>query len=74
MQDFFEALTSKRKNIAIPDEFNYFGKLIGSWKINYIDNNESCVINGQWHFSWVLEARKQGHMIVLTLEKCYRKK
>ena len=36
MLDFFEALTSKSKNTALPDEFNYFGKLIGSWAIHYI--------------------------------------
>lgn len=38
MQDFFEALISERKNTAIPEAFNYFGKLIGSWKINCVDN------------------------------------
>ncbi len=26
MQDFYEVLTSESKNIALPDEFNYFGK------------------------------------------------
>ena len=36
MQDFIEALTSESKSTALPDEFNYFGKLIGSWAINYI--------------------------------------
>lgn len=28
MRDFFEALKSERKNTALPEEFNYFGKLI----------------------------------------------
>ncbi len=55
MQNFFKALTSESKNIALPEEFNYFGKLIGSWKLNYIDNNTSRKSNGEWHFSWVLE-------------------
>lgn len=27
MLDFFEALTSKSKNTALPDEFNYFENL-----------------------------------------------
>lgn len=55
MKNFFKALTSESKNIALPEEFNYFGKLIGSWKLNYIDNNTSRKSNGEWHFSWVLE-------------------
>lgn len=65
MQDFFEALTSKQKNIALPEEFNYFGKLIGSWKINYIDNNDSFAINGEWHFSWILEGMAIQDVIIL---------
>lgn len=65
MQDFFEALTSKQKNIALPEEFNYFGKLIGSWKINYIDNNDSFAINGAWHFSWILEGMAIQDVIIL---------
>lgn len=65
MKDFFEALTSKSKNIMLPEEFNYFGKLIGSWKINYIDNNNSLVIKGEWHFSWVLEGMAIQDVIIL---------
>ena len=30
MQDFMKALTSERKSTALPEEFDYFGKLIGS--------------------------------------------
>lgn len=33
MKDFFEALKSEKKSKAVPDEFDYFGKLIGSWQI-----------------------------------------
>ena len=65
MQHFFEALTSERKNIALPEEFNYFGKLIGSWKIDYIDNRNSCVMKGEWHFSWVLEGMAIQDVIIL---------
>lgn len=65
MQNFFEALTSKEKNIVIPEEFNYFGKLIGSWEINYVDNNDSYVIKGEWHFSWVLEGMAIQDVIIL---------
>ena len=44
MQDFLKALVSKSKNIELPDEYNYFGKLIGSWQIDYIDRNDSFEI------------------------------
>lgn len=65
MPDFFDALICKSKNIAIPEEFNYFGKLIGSWKIKYVDNNDSYVIKGEWHFSWVLEGMAIQDVIIL---------
>ena len=65
MQDFIEALTSETKNAALPEEFNYFGKLIGSWQINYVENNNSRVINGEWHFSWVLEGMAIQDVIIL---------
>lgn len=32
MQDFLKVLSSESENIAIPEAFNYFGKLIGSWQ------------------------------------------
>lgn len=51
MLNFLEALISERKNTALPEEYDYFGKLIGSWKIHYVDNNHSFAIKGEWHFS-----------------------
>lgn len=65
MKDFVQALTSDKKSIAIPEEFNYFGKLIGSWKIDYIDSNISHMIKGEWHFSWVLEGMAVQDVIIL---------
>ena len=50
MRDFFEALKSERKNTALPEEFNYFGKLIGSWQIKYVESDNSRLIKGEWHF------------------------
>ena len=70
MQDFFEALTSEGKNIALPEEFNYFGKLIGSWQIDYIDNSDSRLIKGEWHFSWVLEGMAIQDVIILPGFEC----
>lgn len=65
MQNFFEALASERKNIALPEEFDYFGKLIGSWKINYVENDNDREIKGEWHFSWVLEGMAIQDVIIL---------
>lgn len=65
MQNFFDALTSERKNIALPEEFDYFGKLIGSWQIDYIENDNSRVIKGKWYFSWVLEGMAIQDVIIL---------
>lgn len=65
MREFLEALISKKKNDALPEEFDYFGKLIGSWKINYVESNNPCPIKGEWHFSWVLEGMAVQDVIIL---------
>ena len=65
MQNFFEALASECKNSALPEEFNYFEKLIGSWAIDYIESNNSISIKGEWHFSWVLEGMAIQDVIIL---------
>ena len=65
MKRFFEALTSEGKHQALPEAYDYFGKLIGSWKIDYIDSSNSSVIEGAWHFSWILEGMAIQDVIVL---------
>ena len=65
MQDFMKALTSERKSTALPEEFDYFGKLIGSWQIDYVDNVNSHVMKGEWHFSWILEGMAIQDVIIL---------
>ena len=65
MQNFFEALASECKNTELPEEFNYFEKLIGSWAIDYIESNNSISIKGEWHFSWVLEGMAIQDVIIL---------
>lgn len=65
MMHFLEALTSEGKHRALPEEFDYFGRLIGSWKIDYVDNRNSSVIKGEWHFSWILEGMAIQDVIVL---------
>ena len=65
MKKFLEALTSDEKNSALPEEFDYFGKLIGSWKIDYVDACNSRAIKGEWHFSRILEGMAIQDVIVL---------
>lgn len=65
MQNFLRTLTSSSKNAELPEEFNYFGKLIGSWEIDYIDNSNSRVMKGEWHFSWVLDGMAIQDVIIL---------
>ena len=65
LQHFFKALASESKNKALPEEFNYFGKLIGSWKFNYVDNNTSHKVKGEWYFSWALEGMAVQDVIIL---------
>ncbi|HIW75674.1 MULTISPECIES: hypothetical protein [Gordonibacter] len=65
MNDFVEALVSDGKSPNLPDEYNYFGKLIGSWKLDYIDHNLSSSVKGEWIFSWVLEGMGIQDVIIL---------
>lgn len=65
MQNFFESLICEGKSTTLPEEFNYFEKLIGSWNIDYVDNNNASVIKGEWHFSWVLEGMAIQDVIIL---------
>ncbi len=65
MNCFFETLACGGKNTAIPEEANFYGKLIGNWKVRYIDNETRREVEGEWHFSWVLEGMAVQDVIVL---------
>ena len=65
MERFYKALTSGTKNEVLPEEFDFFGKLIGSWNIDYVDNSTSQVLKGEWHFSWVLDGMAIQDVIIL---------
>ena len=65
MDHFFEALASGERHQALPEEYDYFGKLIGSWNIDYVDSRDSRVLKGEWHFSRVLEGMAVQDVIVL---------
>lgn len=65
MNKFMDVLTNQCKSIDLPEDYNYFGKLIGSWKIDYIDHNINCSINGEWQFSWILGGMAIQDVIIL---------
>lgn len=58
MQNFLKMLTSESRNVELPEEFNYFGKLIGSWKIDYINTGNSHLMKGEWHINFDLYAKR----------------
>lgn len=51
MKHSFEALTSEGKHSAIPEEFDSFGNLIGSWKKDYVDTSNFRVRPRAYHLS-----------------------
>lgn len=65
MDRFMEALTSPGKSPALPEEYDYFGTLIGSWDLDYTDCNLGCSVKGEWHFAWVLEGMAIQDVIIL---------
>lgn len=65
MQDLLAMLTCENRSAKLPAEFDYFGKLIGDWKIEFVDNDDSRSIAGEWHFSWILEGTAVQDVIVL---------
>ena len=65
MQGFLKTLVSEEKNAELPEEFDYFGKLVGSWSIDYVDNSNARSRKGEWHFSWVLDGMAIQDIIVL---------
>ena len=54
MKEFEEALVCKCKNERIPEEFNYFGKVIGEWDLDWNDRLNTSTprrVKGEWIFS-----------------------
>ncbi|MHC1746773.1 MAG: hypothetical protein AB9856_00115 [Cellulosilyticaceae bacterium] len=58
MNEFANALISKKRSDRIPEEFDYFGQFVGEWEFEWIDNHRTDKerhIKGEWIFSWILE-------------------
>ncbi|MBD9094455.1 MAG: hypothetical protein EGQ20_18300 [Bacteroides oleiciplenus] len=67
MEDFEKALVCNHKNDRIPEEYNFFGKLVGAWDLEWNDHlcdAKARRVKGEWIFSW--EACRVGDEIVLT--------
>lgn len=65
MKDFIDALTSSGKSPNLPEEYDYFGKLVGRWKLDYFDRNLSSSVEGEWIFERVLEGMGIQDVIIL---------
>ena len=58
MQRFIDALVSAEKSPLVPDECDYWGALIGSWDLDYVEARgtpKERHVAGEWHFARVLE-------------------
>ena len=65
MHTFTESLISEARSDELPEEYDYFGQLVGSWDFDYIDHNTSRSLKGEWHFARVLEGMAIQDVIVL---------
>lgn len=65
MKNFFDALISDSKNADLPKEYDFFGELIGSWKIQYIDKKTDVALKGEWHFARVLDGMAIQDVIII---------
>lgn len=58
MSEFITALCSNARNGRIPEEYDFFGSLIGEWDIvwnDHLEETEPRRVKGEWIFSRVLD-------------------
>ncbi len=58
MKEFAETLLAESKSDRIPEEYNFFGPMIGEWDFEWVDRHgteQERHIKGEWIFSWILE-------------------
>lgn len=65
MKNFFNALICDSRNSDLPEEFDFFGRLIGNWKIKYIESNTKVALEGEWHFARVLDGMAIQDVIII---------
>lgn len=65
MKNFFDALISDGKNANLPEEYDIFSGLVGSWRIEYINKKTEIVYKGEWHFARVLDGMAIQDVIII---------
>lgn len=65
MKNFFDALISDSKNANLPEEYDFFSGLVGSWRIKYIDRITEIAHEGEWHFARVLDGMAIQDVIII---------
>lgn len=74
MNEFITALCSNTRNGRIPEEYDFFGGLIGEWDIvwnDHLEDAEPRKVKGEWIFSRVLDGTAvQDLFIVPSREEC----
>jgi len=78
MNEFITALCSNARKGRIPEEYDFFGGLIGEWDIIWDDHLEEAEprrVKGEWIFSRVLDGMAvQDLFIVPSREERLRNK
>ena len=58
MNGFVNALISKEKSSLIPDEYDYWKDVIGSWDLDFVSGrgtDKEKHVKGEWHFARILD-------------------
>ena len=58
MNGFVDALISQEKSGLIPDEYDYWKDVIGSWNLDFVfgrGTDKERHVKGEWHFARILD-------------------
>ena len=58
MEGFINAMISPEKSCLIPDEYDYWKDVIGSWDLDFVFNRgteKEKHVKGEWHFARILD-------------------
>lgn len=72
MQEFIKALVCNSKSNIIPEKHNLFGRFIGEWDFEWIDNKgteDERHIVGEWIFHWILEGTAVQDLFICPSRK-----
>ena len=74
MNDFINALCSNTRNERIPEEYDFFGCLIGEWNImwnDHLEDAEPRKVKGEWIFSRVLDGTAVQDLFIVPSRMGY---